>query len=84
VVGNTSREDRDRRLDTLISEVAVRGCEEGHQGSRTLPTANDEFLVILVPFDTDARNSARIVWFLGMANNHDLAGRSYRRILVTA
>src|SRR5215469_2820941 len=35
-----------RRLDAPISEVAVWGCEECCQGSRALPTANDQRLRI--------------------------------------
>jgi hypothetical protein len=74
-MGRTTREDRDWSLDTLISEVAVRGCEKRCQGSRTLPTPNDEFLLILVSLNTDPKDGVLIVRLLGMANDHDLAGR---------
>jgi hypothetical protein len=53
---NTTCKDRQRLLDALISKVGIWGREERCEGSRTLPTANDEFLRFLVPLNSDAEN----------------------------
>ena len=57
--GNATCKDHEWLLDALISEVSIWGCEECGQGSRTLPTANSEFLRSLVPLNGDAKNGAR-------------------------
>src|ERR1700730_16120063 len=49
--GATRLADHEWLLDALISEVSIWGCEECGQGSRTLPTANSEFLRSLVPLN---------------------------------
>jgi hypothetical protein len=65
---NATCKDHEWLLDALISEVSIWGCEECGQGSRTLPTANSEFLRSLVPLNGDAKNGARCepgtVWTL--------------------
>src|SRR6202035_3578666 len=72
---NATCKDHEWLLDALISEVSIWGCEERGQGSRTLPTANSEFLRSLVPLNGDAKNGARVIRLFRVANNHNLAGR---------
>ena len=72
---NATCKDHEWLLDALISEVSIWGCEECGPGSRTLPTANSEFLRSLVPLNGDAKNGARVIRLFRVANNHNLAGR---------
>jgi hypothetical protein len=64
-----------RRLDEAIRKMAVPGCEESQQSSRTLPAAHRQFPGILTAAGVDTTNGAAVIRFLGMPHQHDLAGR---------